>query len=587
ALRDRLAEVLGVPIYNVYGPTETSIQVTCYRCDPDDKQDVIPIGRPIQNARAYILDEDRQPVPIGVVGELYIGGAVVGQGYLGRPDLTAERFVPDPFAGEPGARMYRTGDGARFRFDGNIEFLGRADEQVKVRGVRIELGAVEAALKRHPGVANCAVVLQQRDGDPRLAAFVVARDQSGCDLADLRAHARATLPLAEQPSAIVVIDALPELPNGKIDRRRLANQEITEPIESLEPPPMVAGVDSLIGFVTDLFQDVLGIERIGTRDDFFSLGGHSLLAARVIARIQAAFGTRLPFSAFFADPTVGGLAKAIRSEVRASFETIVPVQTDGDRTPFFFSHGDYTGIGLYARRFAGALGTRQPIYALPPHGADGGPVPATIEEMASDHVRLVKSVQPVGPYVLGGYCFGGVVALEMARQLRNEGEEVLHLVLVAAEGLRSKFGFVEDAAARIAAGAGVQDEIARRWIAVRLDQARRAWRLVHPRSPQPALPAVDFDATTAHVDEAQERALRRYLWRSVPVRATMLCAQDDVGDDQAAIARNWSGLFETLDVRLIPGDHTTSLTRNLPALTAELRQILAVQRARVRPAAFG
>lgn len=575
-LRDRCAGVLGVPLYNAYGPTETSIQVTSYRCDPGDERDTVPIGRPIENARTYILNEARLPAPIGAPGELYIGGIAVAQGYLGRPDLTAERFVPDPFAGVVGARMYRTGDLARYRSDGNIEFLGRVDEQVKVRGVRIELGEVEVAIKRHPSVARCAVVVQKRDDDERLVAFVVPHDPRGCDVADLRAHARTTLPQAEQPSAIIVVDALPELPSGKVDRRSLAERAIAEPVEAVEPAPVVAGVDTLIRFLGDLWEEVLDVEGIGIASDFFSLGGHSLLAARVIARIEATFGTRLPFSTFLADPTIAGLARAIRSKERVSFESIVPVQTEGERTPFFFSHGDYTGVGLYARRFAGELGKGQPIYAIAPHGADGGAVPATIEEMASDHLRLVRNVQPVGPYLLGGYCFGGLVAMEMARQLRNEGEQVLHLIIIAAEGIRTRFGYVEDAAARVTGRIGIPDEIGRRWIASRLHDARRAWtRLRNSRSARVVeTPAVYPDPTTAHVEPAQERALQAYVWRRVPVPVTMLCARDDVGDNLTAISRNWAGLFETLDVRLIPGDHTTSLTRNLPSLTAELRKIL-------------
>jgi amino acid adenylation domain-containing protein len=574
ALRDR-ATLLGVPIYNVYGPTEASIQMTSYRCEPGDNEDVISVGRPTENARTYILNEDRLPVPIGVAGELYIGGGVVAQGYLRRPELTAERFLPDPFAGVAGQRMYRTGDLARFRPDGNIEFLGRIDEQVKVRGVRIELGEVEAALKRHPSVASCAVVLQKRNGDERLVAFVVPRESDACDIAELRAHARATLPPAEQPSVIVVIDALPTLPNGKVDRRSLANRvvaETHEPAASGKSGPVIDWEDSLVGFLIDLWEEVLGVDGIGTSDDFFILGGHSLLAARVIARIEAALGTRLPFSAFFADPTIGGLARTIRSEERASFEAIVPVQTAGDRTPFFFSHGDYTGIGLYARRFAGALGEGQPIYALPPHGADGGPVPATIEEMAADHLRLIRSVQPVGPYLLGGYCWGGLVALEMARQLCEQGEQVLHLIIVEGQAIRTQFGYVEDAAARMAGRLGIPDEVGRRWIAARLDDVRQAWRRLRPlrRSGPRSVPP---DPATAHVEDAEHRALRAYVWRHVPVQATMLCARD-AGSNVAAISRNWAGLFAALDVRLIPGDHTGTLTEHLPSLTAEFRNIL-------------
>ena len=568
ALRDRCARMLGVPLHNVYGPTETTIHVTQHRCQQTDDGEVVPIGRPIENARAYILDEHRLPVPIGVAGELYIGGAAVANGYLRRPELTAERFVPDPFSDVRGARMYRTGDVARYRSDGNIEFLGREDDQVKVRGVRIELAEVEAAIKRHRSVATCAVVVQKRGDDERLVAFVVPREQQACDPTELRAHAREVLPLAAVPSVFVAIDTLPLLPNGKADRRALAERVFTETADPLAH----AGSDSLHSFLAQVWEDVLGIEGIRISDDFFTLGGHSLLAARVLTRIEAAFGTRLPFPAFFADPTVDGLARAIRSEERGAFESIVAVQTAGDRTPFFFLHGDYTGIGLYARRFAGALGEQQPIYAIPPHGADGGEVPATIEEMAHDTLERVKRVQPTGPYLLGGYCLGGVVALEMARQLCALGDDVLHLVLIEAQATRNGFGYVEDAASALAGRVGIDDDLSRHWLASRRRAARRAWHSLRPPRAQAWIGV--RDPATSHVEAAQERAVRSYVWRRVCVHATMLCARDDAGDNVAVIRRNWARLFETLDVRLIPGNHVTALTRNLHSLTAELRDIL-------------
>ncbi|HYG80112.1 MAG TPA: phosphopantetheine-binding protein, partial [Pyrinomonadaceae bacterium] len=273
----------------------------------------VSIGRPIDNTRVYLLDSWLRPVPVGVVGELYIGGDGLAHGYLKRPALTAERFVPDPFGDAPGARLYRTGDLARYRPDGRVEFLGRADHQVKVRGHRIELGEIEAALRQQAGVREALVVVREAaPGDQRLVAYLVVGDGADVSVSELRAALKAKLPDYLVPSHFVTLDALPLLPNGKLDRRSLPPPDASWFTSGAQ---YVAPRDAVEQQLARLLGELLGRERVGAHDDFFELGGHSLLAMRVLARIQEAHGAAVPLRRFFETPTVAGLAVAI-AEVR-------------------------------------------------------------------------------------------------------------------------------------------------------------------------------------------------------------------------------------------------------------------------------
>ncbi len=309
--RSRLRET-SCPVFNHYGPTEGTVVATWGRVNPAeiDATDP-PIGRPVDNARVYVLDAALRPVPVGVAGELYLGGDGLARGYLGRPDLTAERFAPDPFAEQPGGRLYRTGDRGRYRPDGSIEFLGRTDEQVKVRGIRIELGEIEAVLGTHPAVKECVVILREdTPGDPRLAAYVVPRGPVEID--DMVRHLEAELPSVMVPSAFVLLPLLPVSPNGKVDRRAL-------PSPSRDAHP---GYEAPRGEVerriAGIWQEVLGIERVGARENFFDLGGHSMLLIQVHRRLRAAFPDRaLAMVELFEHPTVGALAAHLRRSARA------------------------------------------------------------------------------------------------------------------------------------------------------------------------------------------------------------------------------------------------------------------------------
>jgi acyl-coenzyme A synthetase/AMP-(fatty) acid ligase len=299
-LAARLRE--GGGLWNLYGPTEATVWSTAARVDADAAP--VPIGRPLANTRAYVLDARGEPVPAGVPGELWLGGAGVARGYRGRPGLTAERFAPDPFSPAPGARMYATGDRARWRADGALEYLGRLDQQLKLRGVRIEPGEIEAALRRHPAVRDAAAAVRGDAADARLVAYVVAEGPAPTP-AELRAHLRAWLPEAMLPAAFVALDALPRTANGKLDRGALPEpQNEAEEGEAAQAPPRGEGERRLAA----LWREVLGCGPVGVHQNFFDLGGHSLLLARVQVRVREEFGVEIPVVELLRHPTIAALA---------------------------------------------------------------------------------------------------------------------------------------------------------------------------------------------------------------------------------------------------------------------------------------
>jgi amino acid adenylation domain-containing protein/FkbM family methyltransferase len=318
-LAARLRERVGA-LWNVYGPTETTIWSTAQHLGAAPDRGNVSIGAPVANTRVYVLDGYLSPVPTGVPGELYIGGAGVARGYLGRPGLSAEKFVPDPFAAGPGARLYRTGDLARWRPDGTLEFLGRNDHQVKVRGFRIELGEIEAALRAHGSVADCVVMARADAGEQRLVAYVVG----GVEAAELRAHLRESLPEYMVPSAFVFLETLPLTPNGKLDRKALPAPELA-PAEDLYVAPRTPAEEVLAG----IWAEVLRLDRVGVEESFFELGGHSLLATRVVSRIREVFVIELPLRALFEGPTVTELALRVEEMRRAGLPVLPPVVPTG------------------------------------------------------------------------------------------------------------------------------------------------------------------------------------------------------------------------------------------------------------------
>ncbi|MBC5821272.1 MAG: amino acid adenylation domain-containing protein [Candidatus Eremiobacteraeota bacterium] len=430
ALPEPLADQLlerAQAVWNLYGPTEATIWATLQRLVRDRP---VTIGRPMTNVTAYILDAALQRLPVGVRGELFIGGEGLARGYLHRPELTAERFLPDPFGRNANARMYRTGDLARFRADGTIEFLGRADFQVKLRGYRIEPGEIEAALQARPEIHSAVVVVREDvPGEQILVAYVTVVPGASVASGALRHELGARLPSYMIPDAVVALGALPLNTNGKIDRSRLPPPPRTASTDALRSdgvPPQTPLEAQLAG----IWQDVLKVRPIGVTDDFFELGVSSITAARLFDRIERELGAKLPLSPLFAAPTVRKLAALLESGDHARPATsLVPIQPLGSKTPIFCVHGG-AGTILHFQPLAKRLGDIQPFYGLQMKGlyGDAGPN-RSVKAMARHYLREMRRVQNAGPYVLAGYCFGGMVAVEMARQLQRRGEQVALLVM--------------------------------------------------------------------------------------------------------------------------------------------------------------
>jgi amino acid adenylation domain-containing protein len=417
---------------NTYGPTECSIIATAYEplSAPEDPRVSIPIGRPIANTRVYILGGDLEPVPVGVAGEMFIAGAGLARGYLNRPELEAERFLADPFV--PGARMYKTGDLGRFLADGNIEFLGRADRQVKVRGYRVEPGEIEAALAQHPSVAAAAVVEREQAGQVRLVAYVAGQDGQVPKSGELRAFLKDALPDYMIPSAFVVLDGgLPLTPHGKVDRNALPAADTDRTVEGEFLPPRDALEMELVG----IWEKLLGVHPIGCRDSFFDVGGHSLLAVGLFTRIAEVFGVSLPVATILEAQTVEELAAILRARGwEHHWSSLVPVQPGGSRPPLFCVHAQ-SGQVLFYRDLARRLGDSQPLYGLQSAGWDGVlPRFSRVEDMAADYLKEVRELQAEGPYFLLGFCAGAYIAFEMARQLEACGQLVALLAVVDTDG---------------------------------------------------------------------------------------------------------------------------------------------------------
>nr|AZF85940.1 non-ribosomal peptide synthase [Catenulispora sp.] len=488
-----------VEVINEYGPTEATVACTSLRIPPGAElpPGPVPIGRPNDNARVYVLDAGLSPVPVGVVGELHIAGAGVARGYLGRPALTADRFLPDPF-GPAGTRMYRTGDLVRWRADGTLLYIGRADDQVKIRGFRIEVGEVESAVAGFAGVGRAAVVVREDEpGDKRLVAYVTAAapaaaagtvtasaatgsaavgsaavgsaaaaagsvsvspsagsavaaagspDAAGLDIAALRAHLAATLPVSMLPAAFVVVDALPLTPNGKLDRDAL-------------PAPVYGGTGegrpastAREAVLCGLFAEVLGLDRFTVDDDFFEHGGHSLLAVRLVSRIRSAPEAglaELRLVDFLRDPTVAGVAALAGTDAGAASDVLIRLRSGGSEAPLFCVH-PFTGFGWCYAGLARDIADR-PVYALQARGLDRPEErPADLAAMVDDYVAAIRRVQPEGPYHLLGWSVGGQIAHAMACALQAQGESVALLAMMDSQAARAS-GVAEVEYAHIAA----------------------------------------------------------------------------------------------------------------------------------------
>jgi aspartate racemase len=419
-------------VINGYGPTENTT-FTC--CHPMHGQltlgSSIPIGRPIANTTVYILDTELSPVPIGVVGELYTGGDGLAEGYHNRPDLTAERFVPDPFSGRPGARLYRTGDLARYLQNGDIEFIGRKDTQVKIRGFRIECGEIETVLKQHPAIKEVVVLPQSNpSGDKYLAAYLVTREEESLSTQTLRQYLQHRLPEYMLPTYFHMLHEFPLTTNGKVDRQALLSIE-----PSYEVREIVRPRDTLEFTLLQIWEEVLDQHPLGVTDSFFDLGGHSMLAVRLMSRIDEQLGYDLPLSTLFLHPTVADLAIIIRQQTALEQWSIaVPLQQQGTRSPFFCVHPSGGTIFCYQALANLLKEYEQPFYGLQTpefeENENADQSVASLESIAANYIAALRQIQPQGPYQLGGWSLGGIIAFEMAQQLRLQNEEVALLAII-------------------------------------------------------------------------------------------------------------------------------------------------------------
>ncbi|MDQ1640627.1 MAG: hypothetical protein QOF62_3966 [Pyrinomonadaceae bacterium] len=433
-VRKVVAELKNCRLINGYGPTENTTFTCCYPVDnPAAINGSVPIGQAISNSYVYVLDQHLNPSPIGIPGELYIGGDGLARGYLNQPELTAAKFITNPFRNGDGTQLYKTGDLVKRRATGELDFLGRIDSQVKVRGYRIELGEVETVLAQHAGVRDAVVIVRADQGDKHLAAYVVPREGTTPTANDLRGFLSERLPSQMVPSIFVVLEELPLSGNGKIDRTALAAIKGTVGNYGELQERCVQPQDKLELKLKRIWERVLAVSPIGMDDNFFELGGHSLLAVRLFAQIEKSLDRNLPLATLFQAPTIRSLAEVLRKDSWAApWSSLVLLQDSGKRRPFFCVHAAGGNVLEY-HALAQLLGSDQPFYGFQAKGLDGNQAPHTsIKEMAAHYIREMREVQPDGPYLIGGRSSGGTVAFEMACQLAAEGEQIALLALLDA-----------------------------------------------------------------------------------------------------------------------------------------------------------
>jgi amino acid adenylation domain-containing protein len=584
ALPHDLARALrarGSALWNLYGPTETTVWSTVQRVDGGELAEdlagkiagktagesavagaAVPLGRPLANARCYVLDPHLQPVPSGVPGELYIGGAGLARGYLRRPGQTADAFGPDPFAGSWGARMYRTGDLVCRRPGGELVFLGRADQQIKIQGFRIEPGEIEAVLAEHPGVRQALVqVWEPAPGDRRLVSYVLTGPGEP-SAAEMRSFLQARLPGHMIPSRFIVLDAFPLTPSGKVDRRRLPAPSGAEPRSPAFPPR-----DLLEGLLVGIWEEILGVHGLGVRESFFDAGGHSLLAVRLVGKIEQRLGRSLPLPSLLSHPTIEGQAALLRREETGGGRSpLVPLQA-GEGNPLFLVHPVGGNLLCYLsliRRLA-----PRPVAGFQAPGLEEeGASPDTIEELAACYLRELRAMQPRGPYHLAGWSLGGLIALEMARVLLAEGDAVALLALIDSRPPAS--GELEDLdAAALAAYVGsdlaalLGRELPLSPAEIRLHPGVDPLRHVLDRARDQGLLPEEIGRERierlARVYRANLRAARQYRPRPFPGSATVFHASP-AGDLSPAQCDAWreilAGGCESL---ALTGDHYSIL----------------------------
>ena len=545
------------------------MDVTYWDCSKESSCVTVPIGRPISNVKAYILDRNLAPVPIGVAGELYIGGVALASGYLNRPQLTAEKFIADPFDGNPSARLYKTGDRTRFLADGNIEYLGRLDSQIKLRGFRIEVGEIESAILEWNQVQAAVVVLREEGAAGKYLVGYVVPAVSGLDSQAIRAFLKERLPEYMLPSHFVFLETLPLLSNGKVNRNALPVPAQWSPATGQQYSAPTDGVEQRL---VAIWEELLGMHPIGVDHDFFDLGGHSLLALELLSGIKHRFEVELPLATLFYAPTIRTLATLIRdSETRAVDSPIVPIQTNGAKPPIYCI-GALSGEVMIFRRLSQLLGQNQPIYGLEPFSL--GDRLSTVETIATSYIEELRKSGERRPFMLLGYSFGGLVAIEMARQLRKNGNEPAVVAMIDAHyvpGCKA----VESIKARMHRYLYHlnQSFCGPHGLSYLVDRFRSSF-LRRIRNVSASL-GVELKNTATDVVGRQMLAAERYHPKPYSGRIHMFRAQSRIEllDDETM---GWGKILLDMEIAEVPGDHGTINTGdNVKILAGKLAKIVS------------
>lgn len=596
-------------LFNLYGPTEDTTYST-WSLVPKETGVRPTIGRPISRSQLYILDSNFQPVPIGIPGEIYLGGDGLAREYLHRPDLTAEKFIRNPLPDTPGARLYKTGDLARYLPNGEVDYLGRIDFQVKIRGFRIELDEIQSVLNRHPHVQESVVVAREESsGEKRVVAYVVPKKPNSPVTSDLRHWVQKKLPDYMVPSAFVLLDSLPLTPNGKVDRRALPAPQASR--ENFEKD-YVSPQNPLELQLVEIWEELLNIRPIGIRDNFFDLGGHSLLAVKMLDQVRTKTGNSLPFSILFSGATIEYLASTLREKRgQAHLTGIVEVQKGDPRElPFFFLHGDYEGGGFYCANLARWMGPNRPFYALEPHGMNSDFIPDSIEAMAEDHLKRLLKVRPEGPYCLGGHCNGALIAFEMAQRLILQGHHVSYLAMIdpSPADYQSILATINFLAPLLGWNREKKSDHLLYW-RDKADRLKKWSRLPGPEQIKVAgrkfreLLHGDYSGISPHsrrapqtkieaMNQSYDRSMGLYLPSFYPGFLHLIFSGEKPsrGFDSSL---GWEKMARNIEIEWIPGGHLSLLTRHLPALASSLGASLgktlqeeASHKKRVRRPAF-
>lgn len=545
-------------LINGYGPTENTTFTCCFPINSEaDITDGVPIGFPLNNTTVHVLDEQRNPVPVGRKGELYTGGDGVALGYWKRPELTADRFIDDPFSGRSGARLYRTGDIVKWRPDGSLAFIGRADGQVKVRGFRVEPGEIENALNDMPGLKDRVVIARQDGtGEKQLACYLVPGDRLDHEEAErrerlvgmAREHLRTRLPAYMVPTGFVVLAELPLTANGKVDRHALPPPGA---LKAVMRARHVAPRSATEAALCSIWSDALGMEHIGVHDNFFDLGGHSLSGIHLLAKVEEHFGRSIEYKQLFIAPTVAQFARLIDPPDQAlRLEHLLPIQLKGDRPPIFCIHGDEANVFLPKY-----LGMDQPFYAISHQGEDGRPITATsVGSLAAQYVAEIRMVRPEGPYLLMGYSFGGILAYEIAQQLRASGQDVPLLLLLDSHD-PVDYGDVM----------ALEQRLHQR---VRQAAVRLVSRVLHARGMR-----LPLRLRHNYIIGTYDRLIREYRILPYEGRITLVRTRADNGrPDMGWGVRARDGV----DVRIVPGDHFNVVREPyVKAVAEEVRTAIA------------